>query len=72
MADAYRWQPRKDGNHVETFRSAWRSIVGGEPGYSIQSSSLADSRRDALAVGVNGRWPMMSPVAVSGHYARPA
>eukprot|EP00966_Prymnesium_polylepis_P112585 2604729-Prymnesium_polylepis.1 len=22
--------------------------------------------------GSNGRWPMMSPVAVSGHYARPA
>ena len=21
---------------------------------------------------VHGRWPMMSPVAVSGHYARPA
>eukprot|EP00966_Prymnesium_polylepis_P112588 2604744-Prymnesium_polylepis.1 len=54
--------------------AARRASVGGCRGQMAQNArARVQPRLAVLELGVAfGRWPMMSPVAVSGHYARPA
>eukprot|EP00966_Prymnesium_polylepis_P263385 6083804-Prymnesium_polylepis.1 len=56
---------------VSMRRLAWTVVLDGA--YSIsQKETLWCARCRPTHATNNGRWPMLSPKAVSGHYARPA